>query len=144
MAYRGHDRAVSVGYAQIALPIEDPAETRLSGEIDRTRRMALAVSEAVLAETLEVFRSRNGEFLWASGDLMAVKKKYDLGFYFNRTLDELCRRGQLEDRKVFFGAESPVGNCDLVGRRKPKRGAPAPVPYLGYRIEHRFREECNG
>ncbi len=119
-------------------PIEKP---KYYGEIERERKLALAMSEHVKAEALAVFRAHAGEWIWMHKALQAVKDKYDLGFDFNRTIDSLERDGLLERRHVYYGATSPVGaTSDLAGKRRLKKGEKPALPYLGYRIEHRATE----
>lgn len=125
---------------QLAIPFPETRTPHLSAADRRAIKREFALSNEVKAEALAVYRSRPLEFLWFDPDLLAVKRKHDLGIYFNDTILALHRDGCLEERKVYFGAESPVGGSDLAGRRKLKKGEKPPLPYLGYRVEYRYLE----
>lgn len=120
-----------------------PIEQRTHGELEREETLALARSEAVKAEVLAVYRAHPGEWLWFNSEIQRIKDKYDLGFDFNRTIDALHAEGKIESRKVYHGAESPIGAVsDLAGRKKLKKGEKAQLPYLGYSVEFRARAEA--
>ncbi len=86
---------------------------------------------------MAIYRAHPGEFLWFNEELLVIKRKYDLGSYFNDTIRILHSEGKLESRNVYFGAERPC-SADLAGTsQKRKKGEPEPLPYMGYAVEYR-------
>lgn len=111
-----------------------------SAEMQRERQFNLARSEQVKAETLAIFRAHQGEWIWSNSELQAIKDKYRIGAHFAATKDALVREGLLESRNVYHGATSPIGAAnDLAGSRRLKKGEKPALPYLGYRVEFRFK-----
>jgi hypothetical protein len=124
---------------QLALFVPTGPE-KTNGELFHDRMHTLATSPEVIDFAITLFRARPGEFI-ATGQLFhALRDRFNLGSYVMNTLHHLnLRLGLLEERRIYFGAESP---CSTPATKPGKRGKQAALekPYLGYASEWRLKE----
>jgi hypothetical protein len=88
---------------------------------------------------LDIFRAYPGEFISTAYAFDNIRKRFKLGSYVIDTLHRLNRLGLLEERRIYYGAESP---CSTPATKPGKRGKQAALekPYLGYASEWRLKE----
>ena len=126
--------------AQLALfaPTAPPKTLR---ETNLERRYATAMSPEVIDEVLAALRAAPaGEFVNAYRACYDIWHRHGISADHGMTLFHMLNLGLLEEKRIYHGAESPVGAADL--NKKPGRGKQAPLgkPYLGYSTLYRIKD----
>lgn len=124
---------------QLEMFYQPPEKT--SGETWHEQMTAKSTSTEVIDDLLAVFNANRGEYIEFHQKCYEVWQRHKLGSYINDALHHMLRLRLIEPKRIYHGAESPVG---VTKSTKKTRGKQRELqkPYMGYHEIYRLNESA--